>query len=285
MYLHLTVMIPSILIYKNLGETPLEALERFRASKIAAEKDPANQKEWQTIPMTYAGRLDPMAEGELLILIGEECKNKEKYLGLDKEYEVEVVFGIETDTYDALGLAQLSPASLTPLAHSDPSSNNLDLTKYVGRFSQPYPPYSSKTVDGVQLHTLARADQLPEEMPTKEVEIYKIETLSEATITSQELKTRITDAIALVTGDFRQNEILARWNEVFAAAPALTPASTSNSASAPITLNTPTEFKVLTLRIHCSSGTYMRSLAHRIGQDAGTGAFALSIKRTKIFLK
>lgn len=72
------------LIYKHIGETPLEALERFRREQgIAAD-----------VPMTYAGRLDPMAEGLLLILLGEECKNKEKYLGLDKEYEVEVLFGI-----------------------------------------------------------------------------------------------------------------------------------------------------------------------------------------------
>ena len=51
------------------------------------------------------GRLDPLAEGVLLILIGDECKNKEKYLGLDKEYEVAIIFGISTDTGDALGLA------------------------------------------------------------------------------------------------------------------------------------------------------------------------------------
>jgi len=53
--------------------------------------------------MTYAGRLDPLAEGLLLVLTGEECKNKEKYLGLDKEYEVDVLFGFATDTYDILG--------------------------------------------------------------------------------------------------------------------------------------------------------------------------------------
>jgi tRNA pseudouridine(55) synthase len=276
---------PSTLITKKLGETPLEALERFRAEKIATASDQISKEEWRTVPMTYAGRLDPMAEGELLILMGEECKQKEKYLGLDKEYEIEVVFGIETDTYDALGLARLSPVVPIPTPQPSVESNNIDPQKYLGKFTQPYPPYSSKTVDGVQLHTLARADLLPEEMPTKEVEIYKIETLSEATITSQELKTRITDAIARVTGDFRQKEIMALWNELFEAALELSPTSTSGTASTPITSNTPIEFKVLTLRIHCSSGTYMRSLAQRIGQDAGTGAFALSIKRTQIFLK
>ena len=55
---------------KEIGETPLECMERFRLSKGL---DPL-------LPMTYAGRLDPMAEGVLLVLVGEECKNKDKYL-------------------------------------------------------------------------------------------------------------------------------------------------------------------------------------------------------------
>ena len=53
--------------------------------------------------MTYAGRLDPMASGVLLVLAGEETKNKDKYLGLDKEYDFEILFGFATDTYDILG--------------------------------------------------------------------------------------------------------------------------------------------------------------------------------------
>ena len=56
-------------VHKRWGETPLEALERLRAEEgIAAD-----------VPMTYAGRLDPAAEGLLIILTGEECKNKDAY--------------------------------------------------------------------------------------------------------------------------------------------------------------------------------------------------------------
>ena len=56
------------LTYKNIGETPLECLERIRL-EYGKPKD---------IPMTYAGRLDPMAEGLLIILVGDDCKDKEK---------------------------------------------------------------------------------------------------------------------------------------------------------------------------------------------------------------
>ena len=61
-----------IIAYKNMGETPLECLERMRKEHRISDD----------IPMTYAGRLDPMAEGLMVVLVGEECKNKEKYLGM-----------------------------------------------------------------------------------------------------------------------------------------------------------------------------------------------------------
>jgi tRNA pseudouridine55 synthase len=240
-------------ITKKIGETPLEALERFRAEQVAA-----GQTDLKDVPMTYAGRLDPMAEGELLILIGGECKKKEEYLGLDKEYEVEIVFGIETDTYDALGLATIPQPTASLKDFPNPEL-------FVGTFSQTYPPYSSRTVDGVPLHVMARAGELPEEMPTKEVTIYSIEELGRKTIRAAALKAAILHKIAQVKGDFRQAEIAQKWEEV---------------------LNHDTrEFEVLKLRIACSSGTYMRSVAHRMGQERGNGAFALGIKRTKIYFK
>ena len=80
-------------VYKNAGETPLECLERVRKQ----------HPEFIHMPITYAGRLDPMAEGVLLLLIGDECMKKDEYLNLPKEYEVTVLFGFATDTYDLLG--------------------------------------------------------------------------------------------------------------------------------------------------------------------------------------
>ncbi|MFZ2484976.1 MAG: hypothetical protein WAW81_03500, partial [Minisyncoccia bacterium] len=99
-------------LYKNLGETPLECLHRFKT----------DHPEYKETKMTYLGRLDPMAEGLLLVLVwpakprrsgpgntrphaakaprGEE---KNKYLFLDKTYEFEVLWGFGSDTYDILG--------------------------------------------------------------------------------------------------------------------------------------------------------------------------------------
>lgn len=41
-------------------------------------------------------------------------------------------------------------------------------------------------------------------------------------------------------------------------------------------------YPLLTLKINCSSGTYIRSLAHDIGQALGCGAYLKELQRTKI---
>lgn len=249
-------------INKNIGETPLEALERFRREMTA--KDSENVDKWSAVPMTYAGRLDPMAEGILLILTGEECKKKDKYLGLDKEYEVEILFGIETDSYDILGMPTLNNKMNDEEDYFSEISK-IDLSKYVGKFTQEYPPYSSKTVNGKQLHELSRKDELPDEMPTKEVEIYSIEELGDSTISGEELLKRILNNIKKVNGDFRQVKIINAWQKILD--------------------NNKQQFPIKKIRVKCSSGTYMRSLAHRMGKDLNNGALALSINRTKILDK
>ena len=63
-------------INKKVGETPLQALDALRV-RDARFKD---------VKLAYAGRLDPMAEGKLLVVVGEQCKRHHLYLGLDKEY-------------------------------------------------------------------------------------------------------------------------------------------------------------------------------------------------------
>jgi len=47
-----------LLLNKKEGETPLEALQAFRSKN----------KKYKGVKMTYAGRLDPMASGLLLVL-------------------------------------------------------------------------------------------------------------------------------------------------------------------------------------------------------------------------
>lgn len=225
-----------IITNKNIGETPLECLERVRIEQGIDSN----------VPMTYAGRLDPLAYGQMIILVDDECKNKDKYLSLDKEYEVEVLFGISTDTYDVLGIID---------GVSNGQIGNINLNKYIGKFFQEYPRYSSRII---------AMKEIPEDMPTKEVEIYSIENLGSREMIGEEILEHVKTKIALVSGDFRQREILAKWQDVL----------DGNLLNE--------KFYILKIKVRCSSGTYMRSLAKRMGEDEGGGALAFSIKRTKI---
>ncbi len=228
-------------LYKNRGETPLECLERFKKEN----PDYKNEK------MTYAGRLDPLAEGLLLVLVGEECKNKEKYLGLDKQYEVDMLFGFATDTYDLLG-------KVINMRNPENFSLGNILQNFVGKFSQKYPAYSSKYFDK------AKSGELDEDkIESKEIEIKSIELIGQKTISKDDLEKYIKDSIALVSGDFRQKEILEIWNKELG--------KTSIK-----------EFPIVSIRVSSTSGTYMRSLANSIGEKVGIPTLALNIKRMKV---
>jgi len=82
----------TINLYKPVGMTPLQAVEKLREKNTVY-----NGKK-----MSYAGRLDPMAEGVLLILVGDENKKMKQYMGFDKEYKAEILFGFSSDSNDVL---------------------------------------------------------------------------------------------------------------------------------------------------------------------------------------
>ena len=271
-----------------MGETPLSALSRLREE----------QPEYPYLPLTYAGRLDPLAEGLLIILAGDECMKKDEYTMLPKEYEVKVLFGFATDTYDVLGLIddlEMKRRDIVPETAFDillPSPRIFSCWKisllepslcervpgaiclhsvsetlqnnFVGDIEQAYPPYSSRTVEGKPLFQWAREGRLGEiEIPKHKVHLESIEIKKVEEITKEKLHKYINSAIGSVKGDFRQEEILAKWEDVFSAE--------SNS-----------EYQVVTLTINCGSGTYVRSIANDLGNLLGVPALALHIKRTKI---
>lgn len=248
-----------IIVHKKLGETPLEALEKARIQHGLA----------RSVPMTYAGRLDPMAEGVLILLVGDECKNKQAYLGLDKTYEFEILVGFETDTYDLLGLVVPSEdkisASGEPTRGPEILSSDfaLVLKSFAGTFIQKYPSFSSKTVGGRQLFQLSKDEELPIEMPEHEVNIFRLDCISERNISKESLHIEIIRRIQLVHGDFRQEEIITLWRKTF-----------DNAKEK--------EYKILSCVCKCSSGTYIRQLVADISEKIGIPMVTYSIKRTQV---
>lgn len=253
-----------IVINKKEGETPLEALEKFRNRNLK------NRLMYKNIPMTYAGRLDPIASGVLLLLAGDEVKNKEKYLGLTKEYEFQVLFGFSTDTYDILGKI-VGKKILDEKEIKEIKDKITEKIKdFTGTFYQKYPPFSSKTVKGKALFSYALEGEIVD-LPQHKVIVYKLSMGRSRKITSEKLLDTIIERISKVKGNFRQGEIMYNWTKEIS----------GDSEDTSIQMDR-INFILSTFKIKCSRGTYVRSIANDLGKALDVPSLAFSIKRTKL---
>lgn len=253
-----------LVLEKRVGQTPLQVVQAYK-------KD---HPEVADIPMAYAGRLDPMASGKLLVLVGDECKKQKEYHGLDKEYRFEVMFGTSSDTGDVLGLLEWKKAKPAKPAWIKEVAKSL-----VGPLSLPYPKFSSKTVQGKPLHIWTLEDRLDEiEIPTAKTFVYSLKLAglrSSPAITVYEEAWQKINSLPPVTeeskklgADFRRQDVRISWQNW-------------------LEYHRGQNIQIATFDCVVTTGTYMRSLAEEIGRrlaspaDA-TPALAIAIHRTTI---
>ncbi|MEX0931891.1 MAG: hypothetical protein WDZ88_04030 [Candidatus Paceibacterota bacterium] len=235
--------------WKRYGETPKEALERFRAKQQIDGK----------VPLSYAGRLDPLAEGVLLILVGEANKERDTYVALPKTYEYEIVFGIRTDTHDVLGMPTVG--TLESVTEKDIVQF---LEKSIGTHPQTYPAFSSKPYKGKPLFMHAKEGTVSyDELPTHDITVFSHTLTALDTIGGDEIIKAGKHACSIVSGDFRQNEISLAWDNL----------------SSVIAHKT---FYRASVCVTCGSGTYVRGFARDIGDALGVGAIAFRITRSTL---
>ena len=239
-----------VVLEKSVGETPLVALESFRKE----------HEELASVPLTYAGRLDPMASGKLLVLCAEECKKRSEYDTLDKEYEFEVLFGCTTDTGDVLGL----PAPVLETQRYSIKKMARVARELRGVHTVSYPAFSSKPVNSIPLFEYARNKTLHTiEIPTLDMRVYGLRCDGIRAVSSATLLEKILSKIVLLqSSDFRSDEIGYAWSELLA--------------------GKDTQYAIARFTARVSSGTYIRTLASMIAQRVGTDGIAYSIHRSVI---
>ena len=198
----------------------------------------------------------------MLILNYGEGLTKQKELELKKKvYEFEMLVGINTDTQDILGLT-LSNEMYKYDSNEILMNIETSINKFVGKLDQPYPVYSSARVNGKPLFEWAKSNQLHLiTIPSIKVEIYSLVKTGYYKITTSNLKSLIKSRIKLVSGNFRQEEILQKWETTLAE-------------------EQERDYIVIKFTSEVSSGTYIRSLCYRIGEHLGTGGIAFDINRT-----
>lgn len=235
-----------ILINKKVGETPLEVIKRLRVEKPELKDE----------KLSYAGRLDPMAEGEMLIMVGEENNRREEFLGLDKEYVATFLIGIKTDSGDALGLIDSNiKLEVTKEQIQRQIKNLLEIKK------QKYPWFSAKTYKGIKLFDYFKKGNTDDVVrPSLNVTVKTAEFISMQYNSYLEIQKYIVGSIKKVNGDFRQEEILEKWEEYF----------NKNKSN----------LQTFEVKFTVSSGTFIRALSDNFDFPA----LLLKLNRTKIFL-
>ena len=163
----------------------------------------------------HTGTLDPIATGALVVCVNRATKLVQYLTCDDKTYEVEMKFGVKTDTGDRSGFITKRGAT-----EIDSSKLGEVLGSFIGKQKQIPPMYSAIKVNGKKLYEYARKNQIIERAP-RDIEIYNID-------------------------------------------------------------NAFYDDGILRYRIHCSKGTYIRTVCEDIAERLGTVGTMTELRRTQI---
>ena len=198
----------------------------------------------------HGGTLDPMATGVLPIFLGRATRAVPFFEHADKVYEATLRLGLVTDTQDITGRTlEEHPVDITP------EQLEAALEGFRGEIQQIPPMYSAIKVNGQKLYALARKGKEVERQP-RPVTIYELKATG---IRQQATEDGETDCHGQFANRPRNDKTGGSPN------PGSCQLSTVNCQ----------------LIIHCSKGTYVRTLCHDIGQALGCGGCMAALRRTR----
>ena len=209
---------------------------------------------------SHTGTLDPLAEGVIIILLGEERFKKYELAGWKKTYEFEIAFGLGTDSYDAMGMIRQNGSENMGL-----EKNELGRTVagFIGEYVQKVPLFSATRYQGKRLFVHARSGMEIPDLPEKKGTIYKIELLDLMDANLKDVVLEIIENLNKIVGDFRQDPIIEEWKN-FLKKPGITD----------------TKIQIAKVKVVISRGMYVRSLSQDIAKAAGVPGFVTSLTRT-----
>lgn len=158
-----------LLIDKPAGWTSFDVVAKIRG-KVRSEFLAKGLKPTKRqLKVGHAGTLDPFATGLLIVLLGDACKDADKFLKLEKSYEFTARLGQVSTTGDPEG-------AISEKSSFQPSFQEVEqaLKKFTGNISQKPPIYSAIKVNGKRAYKLAREGKSIE-MPTRTVSITLLE--------------------------------------------------------------------------------------------------------------
>ncbi|MEZ4390533.1 MAG: hypothetical protein R3A48_05510 [Polyangiales bacterium] len=230
---------------KPMGPSAFQALCALR------DEDPALRER----KLGHTGRLDPLAEGLLAVLVDDENQRVVEHRGADKTYELGVLFGVATDSFDSLGVV----TALAPAAVSERALRGV-IPRWVGAVEQRCAPFSQAKVGGRSLISLGHSGEVVDR-PARPRVIASITLLGLDALSLAAVAEEAARRVDLVRGSFRQDLLRARWSALS---------------------GDPRRLTLARLSVDCSAGTFMRSLAFDLGEALGLPALAWTIRRTRV---
>lgn len=202
----------------------------------------------------HTGTLDPFATGVLVVLVGRATQLAQFFAGAEKEYVATIRFGYATDTGDWTGerkrRSEFESEDETTAKNEtrfDCSTLSVSLIEESlqslrGDIEQVPPMYSAKKIKGQKLYELAR----------RGVEVERAA-----------VRVRISELEMLPRGE----SVGQKFDEANGVENFL-----SHNADGTCDLR---------VRVVCSAGTYIRTLAESIGERLGVGAHLTALRRTR----
>jgi tRNA pseudouridine55 synthase len=145
----------------------VEDVKRILQNSLGSARKTRGKK--AGIKVGHGGTLDPMAEGVLVLGLGDGTKLLANYLSGSKGYQTVAMLGKSTDTLDITG-AVLEERDCSHITRDQLESV---LPNFRGEIKQMPPMYSALRKDGKRLYELARSG-IEIERPLRDVTVHKL---------------------------------------------------------------------------------------------------------------
>jgi tRNA pseudouridine(55) synthase len=222
----------------------------------------------------FTGRLDPLAQGVMILLTDDDVKSVSNYLSSDKVYSFKLILGISTISHDPMSeIKDIKDMSYFL------SLYKVDIEKYLEEFKKTYlkqefPLVSSKTVlhNGIRkpLWWFYKNGVKREEivLPIKDIKIYEYDVNGISYINSVDMFNSFIERIELIQDEKIKSDLITeKWIEMY------------ND----LIIKYPTnKFIQIDLKMKVSSGFYIRKFCEDFGEYIGVPALAFDITRDEV---
>ncbi|PWN34223.1 pseudouridine synthase [Meira miltonrushii] len=269
-------------IVKPSGPSSMQILDKlkpmlgkskvFQSINTNQQKSRRNRRGAGTIPkIGQGGTLDPLADGVLVVGIGAGTKKLQQFLDCSKEYRTVGLLGCSTLSYD----------SEDPILEHKPFDQvkaegvKEVLREFEGDLMQFPPLYSAVKIDGKRLLDYARAgEDLPRPIEARKITIHKSSLAKWQEPDQHEYNAPSKECSA------EERKIAKRARRMAGLDGKQTEAEEEAAESSELT-SKEQRAPAFTLDLTVSSGTYIRTIVHEVGQKLDSAAHVVKLTRTR----